>query len=145
MKYYSITDADLIRYEVKASFQKIFQAQTNLQSKTNDIEHFLNSDDDTEPLQEINKRKLAPDAAKKMEGLLTIEELTNSLFNHMKGNSSPGIDGFTVNHLRTFWHELKHITCDALNCSFGGQLSTTLKKSSNQAIKKRHKRPNTCM
>ena len=140
MKYFSITDADLIRYEVKASFQKIFQAQTNLQSTTNDIEHFLNSDND-EPLQELNKRKLAPDAAQKMEGLLTIEELTNSLFNHMKGNSSPGIDGFTVNHLRTFWHELKHITCDALNCSFGGQLSTTLKKAVIKLLRKGTKDP----
>ena len=30
MKYYSITDDDLIRYEMKASFQSIFNAQPNL-------------------------------------------------------------------------------------------------------------------
>ena len=141
MRYFSITDADLIRYEVKSSFQKIFQAQNNLQNTTHDIEHFLNSDGDTKPLHELNKRKLTPDSAQKMEGLLTIEELTSCLFNHMKGNSSPGIDGFTVNHLRTFWHDLKHITCDAINCSFGGKLSTTFNKAVIKLLRKGTKDP----
>ena len=74
-----------------------------------------------------------------MEGLLTTHELTNSLFKHMKGNSSPGIDGFTVNHLRTFWFELKHITCDALNCSFGGQLTSSLRKAVIKLLRKGNK------
>ena len=53
-----------------------------------------------------------------MEGLLTIEEDTTALFKHMKGSSSPGIDGFTVNHLRTLWHNLGHLTKDALHSSW---------------------------
>ena len=76
-----------------------------------------------------------------MEGLLTLEELTDCLFNHMKGGSSPGIDGFTVNHLRTFWHELKHITQDALNCSFGGQLTQSLRKAVIKLLRKGTKDP----
>ena len=141
MKYFSLTDSDLIRYEMKSSFQKIFQKQDNLLNTTNDIENFLNSDNDTNPLNEVNKRKITPENAQTMEGLLTIEELTSSLFNHMKGNSSPGIDGFTVNHLRTFWPDLQHITKDALNCSFGGELSGTLKKAVIKLLRKGTKDP----
>ena len=126
MKFYTITDDDLIRYEMKTAFQNIFKAQPNLNNSKDDIKSFLNSDNDTKPMEELLKRKITPQKAQSMEGLLTTHELTNSLFKHMKGNSSPGIDGFTVNHLRTFWFELKHITCDALNCSFVGQLTCSL-------------------
>ena len=70
-----------------------------------------------------------------------LDELTKSLFNHMKGGSSPGIDGFTVNHLRTFWHELKHITQEALNCSFGGQLTQSLRKAVIKLLRKGTKDP----
>ena len=76
-----------------------------------------------------------------MEGLLTTDELHNALFNHMKGDSSPGCDGFTVNHLRVFWHDLAHITRDALNCSFGGELTTSLRKAVIKLLRKGTKDP----
>ena len=60
-------------------------------------------------------RHLSPLMANAMEGLLTDEELLECLFKKMKGSSSPGIDGLTVNHLRVFWHDLKDITREALN------------------------------
>ena len=141
MKYFSITNSDLIRYEMTSAFQKIFNAQPNLHNSTNDIINYLNSDGDTAPYEELNKKRITPDTAQKMEGLLTLKELTDSLFNHMKGGSSPGIDGFTVNHLRTFWHELKHITKDALNCSFGGQLTQSLRKAVIKLLRKGTKDP----
>ena len=59
----------------------------------------------------------------------------------MKGASSPGIDGFTVNHLRTFWDDLSHITRDALNCSFGGELTTSLRKAVIKLLRKGTKDP----
>ena len=141
MKYFSITNSDLIRYEMTSAFQKIFNAQPNLHNSTNDIINYLNSDGDTAPCEELYKKRITPDTAQKMEGLLTLNELTDSLFNHMKGGSSPGIDGFTVNHLRTFWHELKHITKDALNCSFGGQLTQSLRKAVIKLLRKGTKDP----
>ena len=136
MKYFTITDDDLIRYEMKTAFQNIFKAQPNLNNNIDDIKNFLNSDRDSKPMEELQKRKVTPQKAQNMEGLLTTHELTNSLFKHMKGSSSPGIDGFTVNHLRTFWYELQHITCDALNCSFGGQLTGTLRKAVIKLLRK---------
>ena len=50
-----------------------------------------------------------------MEGLLSEEELTDTLMNFMKGALAPGIDGFTVNWLRQFWPELKTLVRLALN------------------------------
>ena len=141
MKYFSITDNDLIRYEMTSAFQQIFNAQPNLHNSTLNITEYLKSDGDTAPYEEICKKRITPNTAQKMEGLLTIDELTNSLFNHMKGSSSPGIDGFTVNHLRTFWNDLKHITKDALNCSFGSQLTQSLRKAVIKLLRKGTKDP----
>ena len=141
MKYFSITNSNLIRYEMTSAFQKIFDTQPDMHNDTQDIINFLNSDGDTAPYQEICKKQITPETAQSMEGLLTLDELTNSLFNHMKGGSSPGIDGFTVNHLRIFWHELKHITQDALNCSFGGQLTQSLRKAVIKLLRKGTKDP----
>ena len=76
-----------------------------------------------------------------MEGLLSIEELTTALFKHMKGSSSPGIDGFTVNHLRTLWHDLGHLTKDALNSSFENKLTNTLQLAVMKLLRKGTKDP----
>ena len=61
------------------------------------------------------KSKISNDEFLKMEGLLTENELTDTLMNFMKGASAPGIDGFTVNWLRQFWPELKLLVKLALN------------------------------
>jgi hypothetical protein len=50
-----------------------------------------------------------------MESKLTKVELEDALFNKMHGNSAPGLDGFTVKWLRTFWQDLADITKNALN------------------------------
>ena len=76
-----------------------------------------------------------------MEGLLTKEELTTALFKHMKRSSSPGIDGFTVNHLRTLWHNMGHLTKDALNPSFGNKLTKTLQLAVIKLLRKGTKDP----
>ena len=50
-----------------------------------------------------------------MEGLLTKEELTSTLFESLKGSSAPGWDGFTVNLLSVFWSTLRELVTRALN------------------------------
>ena len=77
-------------------------------------------------MEALSKRRITRNEEMSMEGLLIMEELITALFKHMKGSSSPGIDGFTVNHLRTLWHDLGHLTKDALNYSFGNKLTKTL-------------------
>ena len=76
-----------------------------------------------------------------MEGMLTTKELTECLFKIMKGDASPGCDGFTVNHLRVFWDDLKHLTTDALNCSFGNTLTSSLRKAIVKLLRKGTKDP----
>ena len=44
---------------------------------------------------------MKPDEFIQMEGLLTKDELTTTLFESLKGSSAPGWDGLTVNWLRT--------------------------------------------
>ena len=71
---------------------------------------FLKSDNDESHFEEVQSRKIPNYQRKNMEGKLTSKELKDALFNKMHGNSAPGLDGFTVNWLRTFWPELATIT-----------------------------------
>ena len=80
MSHFTITDNDLVRYNMTTAFQTIFDQQPNLANTTQDIIEFLNSDGDTKPLEELNKHKITPNKAQKMEGLLKLKELTNALF-----------------------------------------------------------------
>ena len=76
-----------------------------------------------------------------MEGLLTTTELTFSLFNTMKGDSSPGVDGFTVNYLRTFWDDLMALTTHALNASLGNTLTSSVRIAIIKLLRKGQKDP----
>ena len=139
--YYEITEPTQIRTELHAAFQTIYNDQPQLDTSPDALTKFLCSDGDTKPLEELEKRKIPRHLANSMEGMLTTEELTKCLFKSMKGASSPGIDGFTVNHLRCFWSELKTITTDALNASFGNTLTTSLRKAIVKLLRKGTKDP----
>ena len=58
----------------------------------------------------------------------------------MKGSSSPGPDGFTVNWLRQFWPEMKDLTREALNSSTTG-LTRTLRLEIIKILRKGTKDP----
>ena len=58
----------------------------------------------------------------------------------MKGSSSPGPDGFTVNWLRHFWPEMKDLTREALNSSSTG-LTKTLRLAIIKILRKGSKDP----
>ena len=126
-KTYTITDGDLIREKMKSTFQDIFKLQDDLKSSENDLVNFMNSDNDTAPFDILCRKKLTRQDALSMEGMLTLKEMKESLFIHMKGSSSPGVDGFTVNNLRAIWSEMEHLTRDALNDSFGNELNNSLR------------------
>ena len=59
----------------------------------------------------------------------------------MNGSSSPGPDGFTVNWLRVFWPDLKDLTRNALNSSFGKGLTKTLRTAIIKILRKGDKDP----
>ena len=144
MSHFTITNQDLIRYNMTDAFQNVFFQQPSLTTDTKDIIDFLNSDGDTKPMEELRKRQLSYTESLQMEGLLTHTELSKALFFHMKGSSSPGIDGFTVNHMRVFWDDLGHIVTQGLNGSFGGELTTSLRKAVIKLLRKGSKDPTLC-
>ena len=139
--FFEITDTKQIRRELHTAFQDIYKLQPNIDISQNAITHFLSSDGDTKPLEELEKRKIPKRMANSMEGMLTTQELTHCLFKVMKGASSPGLDGFTVNHLRVFWEDLKTLTTNALNASFGNTLTPSLRKAIVKLLRKGTKDP----
>ena len=98
-------------------------------------------DDDEAPWKEFSNRKISKELAESMEGDLTMEELNEALFTHMNGNSSPGLDGFTVNYLRAFWPWMKFLTKDALNAIQRDGLSQTLRGAILKLLRKGEKDP----
>ena len=138
------TSQDEIKEEVKRTFQKINALQPNLKTNKSDILNFLNKDGDSAPLDELNNRKnKIPqhdwNNCNKKDFL--DKELHDALFNHMNGSSSPGPDGFTVNWLRAFWPDLKDLTRNALNSSFGKGLTKTLRTAIIKILRKGDKDP----
>ena len=92
------------------------------------IENFLTSQGDTEPLLELNRRKLSDAQRDSLEGQITLEELTSALLEDMKGSSAPGIDGFTVNFIREFWSPLGSLVRNAVNDSKSkGELTSAMR------------------
>ena len=101
----------------------------------------MNSDDDILPTEELRKRKISQALSESMEGLLTTEEITHALMNSLKGDSNPGEDGLTVNHLKIFWYDLKTITRDAWNCSFEHTKLYTHESSMSSSCRKNRRTP----
>ena len=139
--FFEITNSKQINTELHATFQDIYKHQHNLDTSPNALKDFLCTDNDTKPMEELEKRKITKNLANTMEGMLTTDELTHCLFKVMKGASSPGLDGFTVNHIRVFWEDLKLLTTNALNACFGNTLTTTLKKAIIKLLRKGTKDP----
>ena len=67
---------------------------------------FLGSGNDDAILEELHRRRLKDEKRDLLEGPITKKELTTQLKKHMKPNSSPGLDGFTVAWVRHFWDDL---------------------------------------
>ena len=77
-----------------------------------------------------------------LEGFLTELELEESLLNDMKPNSAPGIDGFTVKFLKTFWQSLAPLITKAINhMKVKGKLSITLRTTIMWLLQKGNKDP----
>ena len=105
------------------------------------IKEFMDMDGDSTPWEVLNQRKLTKEQAEAMEGDLTLQEMEDALFNHMNGNSSPGIDGFTVNYLRVFWPSMKYVIRDSLNSIQTDGLSQTLRTAILKLLRKGDKDP----
>ena len=109
---------------------------------TTNIEDFLTHDDDPAPYDEQLKRQIPEELKMELEGFLTEPELEESLLNNMKPNSAPGVDGFTVKFLRTFWQSLAPLITKAINhMKVKGKLSITLRTAIMRLLQKGDKDP----
>ena len=83
--------------------QTMYNLQNNLTPEKEHILAFLSAGEDLEVLQELENRKLKDFELNSMEGEITRKELRTQLFQHMKPNSAPSIDGFKVLLLLLLW------------------------------------------
>ena len=101
-----LTDPKEVREFMRKHMVEIYRKQDNLTPETRQVESFLRGTDDTRVMTELQSRVLNEQEKKKLEGKILKSELANQLFEHMKNNSAPGIDGFTVAWVKAFWHDL---------------------------------------
>jgi len=97
-----ISDHDSIMAEVTGFYENFY--------KLSDIE----KDD---PLVDLPTTSLTQQQSKDIEGVITMEELTNAL-KRMKNGKSPGPGGFTVEFYKAFWPELSTFLLRSINTSF---------------------------
>ena len=113
-----IHDQTKILEEVKTFYQNLVKRR-----ECSEPESYLK---DLESLSSLHK--LSVTDAESLEGLLTVNEISNSL-KQMKNNKCPGIDGFPSEFFKVFWGKLKYFVLRALNESYiSGQLSISLRQ-----------------
>lgn len=76
-------------------------------------------------LNKYNTPKLNDDESEKLEGFLTLSELTTAL-KDMKNNRSPGVDGFSCKFFEVVWKQLSSFVLRGINYSYNiGELSVS--------------------
>ena len=107
---------DEIIFETKRFYEKLYDVKQTEDVDLNDLLNFP------------NVPKLNEDEKLKLEGPITINEISESLKN-MKNNKSPGSDGFTAEFFKFFWKDLGYFIVRSINYSFSkGELSSTQKE-----------------
>ena len=109
-----ITDHQGINDDFHQAFQKIY-SKLDFENSSAVIQEFLDSGRNTKPSEYLKSKALTDEESNGIEEEITLNELNFALFKKVKGTSAAGIDGFTVNWLRTFWYSLKLVTFKAIN------------------------------
>ena len=111
-----LTDQSAVEAEIFNYYSKLF---TEKPVQIDEIDDFFTPEiaESLPKLSEIQKAK--------MEGLITLEEITRYL-KKSKNNVSPGSTGFSNEFFKFFWSDLKLFIVKSVNYSYGkGQLSIT--------------------
>ena len=123
-------------------FQKIYSPPPGITSNTDSVLSFLSSDGDAHIPEMLSKLALNNNDSNMLEGPITRPELEKQLFEHMKPNSAPGIDGFSVAWVRKFWPQLANLTTLAINsCYEKGELNNMLRSAIMKLLPKGNKNP----
>lgn len=83
--------------------------------------------------------KLTENEANKLEGILTLPEISYTL-KSMKSEKSPGLSGFSAEFFKVFWKQLGNFVLRSLNYGYmKGELSVTQKQGLITYIPKENK------
>ena len=110
-----LIDPAAVRKYMQYFMQEIYKKQHGLTPEEEHVISFLGSDNDDAVLEELTKRRLTDEKRDLLEGPITKDELSTQLKKHMKPNSAPGLDGFTVAWVRHFWDDLADLCVAAVN------------------------------
>ena len=76
-----------------------------------------------------NMNTLIGEQAEKLEGLLTLQEISDTLKN-MKNDKGQGLSGFSAEFFKVFWKQLRAFVLRSLNYGYiTGELSLTQKQT----------------
>ena len=128
-------DGSIIMYqkgileEAEYFYRSLYENKDD-QLKTKDLEEYM---------KDTNMTKLTNAEADKLEGLLTLKEISGVLYN-MKHDKSPGITGFTAEFFKTFWRQLGQFVLRSLNLGYtNGELSISQRQGVITCIPKENK------
>ena len=132
-----MSDPAEIRKYLGHYMQGIYRKQDGLNTSKEYLLEYLNRDSDDEVIKELNKRKLTDEERDSLEGPISKEEMYTQLYKHMKPHSAPGIDGFTVDWVRTHWDDLSDLAYMAVNACYNkGELTMMLKTAIMKLLRK---------
>ena len=101
-----LTDPKEVRDFMRKHMVIIYKKQDNLTTEEDHVLSFLRGIDDKNVMDALEKKKLKETQKLLLDGEITKAELEEQLHKHMKNNSAPGIDGFTVAWVKAFWPDL---------------------------------------
>jgi hypothetical protein len=127
---------------MKIFMQSIYKKQEYVTPEEEHVMSFLRGNNDNRVIEELNKRKLTEEEKEELEGKITQEEMREQLFNHMRPQSAPGYDGFTVRWIKHFWSDLVDLCDISLNgCYDKMELTTLLATAIMKVLRKGKKCP----
>ena len=123
-----LTDQKAILKETELYYQNLYSSR-DAELQNIDLNEYIGH----------NMNKLSDTQAEKLEGLLTLQEISLVLKN-MKNDKSPGLSGFAADFFKVFWNKIGVFVLRSLNYGYlTGELSTTQKKGIITCIPKENK------
>ena len=102
---------DILDYQVNY-YRNLYSKKFDLKSREKQLHEILD---------QINVPELGEREKSICEGLLSVEEASDSL-KRMRNNSSPGSDGLTAEFYKAFWGKIGPLVVDSLNEAFNTSL-----------------------
>ena len=116
----SITNQNEILQTQRNYFANKYQKKVQPDCLTEKMDRFLNG---------VKVSQISEQQKLDCEGLLSKEEMLDAL-KQMKGGSSPGCDGITIEFLKMFWNQINPLLLSSFNSAFArGTLSTSQQKA----------------